>query len=741
MVYTIDHLRPILDRVRTDITAIKTPDGASIWKRDQPLTSERIKDHLNGICLRGVCPIKEGENTTRLALLDLDSHKGETSWNDMLEIAQKIFEAFLLHEICFDGFRSSGGAGIHLIAIWQDPQDAYSVRELFKEVLAGIGYKNGTSGVANKEVEIFPKQDLVAKGGCGNQFILPYSPKGVPIIEPEWKISASVELRAKPLPKPKRYPIYNGKIDEEEAVKALQFIDPDVSYSVWVEIGMALQERFSNSGFDMWDAWSSHGTKYNSKEMWNKWQSFRNDGGITIATMYDHAKLAGWKPEPIEYPEVDTTLATEFVNKALKKPEIEKLQPELPLSEFNINFESLKLEGLINDTVRYILQDSWQPQPILALLNTLAFAGAVFGRRYASPLDTRTNIYLIGIADTGCGKDTSRKRIAKLAELAGLGDFIGSNAIRSDTGIARSLASNPCQVLHLDEYGKFLQALSDPKANVHHKSVIKLFMQLYSDSSAVYKHGEYADVKNKQVVIHNPNLCVYGTTTEKDYVKALHRDAIESGELNRTVAIKVNAVNRVRVDSIAKADDDLIAAWNRFSLENSGLNSMLNSPTIPPEPIIVEWGDCNDLQWDIANEQDLFIRDEPNGLGALWVRRHENIIKIAMIFAIARNKLMPEFKKQDFEIAKKIVDSSIKYMCHLANNHISDSEYEGLQQKILKYLKTKPNGVGMTDLNNKFRSIKARERREMLADMVNQGVITIEKGGIGQRPKEIVKIC
>jgi P4 family phage/plasmid primase-like protien len=186
--YTVDHLRPITSRVRTDITAIKTPDGASIWKRDEPLTSERIQAHLSGKCLRGVCPIKEAESSTMVLLLDFDSHKGETSWEDMLGVAQVLYEAFAAIGIHLEMFISSGGKGIHAFGIWQDPQDAYSVRQVAMDVLESVGYRNGTGGVAKGEIEVFPKQNEIKIGGCGNQFILPFSPKGKPLGTLEWKL-------------------------------------------------------------------------------------------------------------------------------------------------------------------------------------------------------------------------------------------------------------------------------------------------------------------------------------------------------------------------------------------------------------------------------------------------------------------------------------------------------------------------------------------------------------------------
>jgi hypothetical protein len=729
--HTIDHLRPILDRVRTDITAIKAPDGASIWKRDQPLTSERIQAHLDGKQLRGVCPIKEGESTTRLALLDLDSHKGETAWDDMLEAAQLLYDTLKPHGVYFDGFVSSGGKGIHLVAIWDEPQDAYSVRKLLTDAMAEIGYKNGTGGVAKKEVEVFPKQDHVPMGGCGNQFILPYSPKGEPLAEPEWRLSEPVPLSEKPMPKPKARPVFQADNPKGEAAEALSYV-PNDDYWLWVEMAMALSDEFGSEGFEIWDSWSSGSPKYNGKEMWRKWQSFRNEG-ITIATLFDQARLNGWRPEPIIRPEADTSLADAFAEKFTDKSRVihaeEKAEPKpAPARKAkDKEFDPLKLEGLIGDTVRWICSDAMFPMPTLALLHVLAWAGAVFGRRYASPINTRTNLYLVGVANTATGKNHSRVKLPLLAREAGLVEFGGAHGVISDTGVARSLYDRPSQVLMLDEWGLVLQSISDKKAPSHNKKIKTLLMALYSQSGSSYSHGDYANKKlNESITIENPNLCVYGTTTEKEYVKALSKDAVESGELNRVMAIKADPVPRRRVHHFAEPPEDLIDGWARFSQGEYSLSTATNG-SVPVTPKIVGWGDCDELQWNLALEQDAMMHSGDIS-APLWGRRHENIIKIAMIFAIARNKEVPEMRESDFDVAVHLVDKSIHYMTSLIGDRLPETDYEGAIIEVQDFIrKAGDAGVTRTKLCTRFRKYKSREMDDIITSLLNQDMIIAER--------------
>ncbi len=174
-------LQPLVRRVRTDVTAIKRSDG-SRWRDREPLTTERLAAHLNGGPARGVCPIKAGESVTMVGLLDFDSHKGEVSWAEMSAVVGAVVDtlemAWGMHPVLF---RSSGGNGVHLYLLWDEPQDAYSVRMFLKGVLESVGLQDGAKGVRAGQVEVFPRQSEVPINGFGNQAILPLAGKSVPL--------------------------------------------------------------------------------------------------------------------------------------------------------------------------------------------------------------------------------------------------------------------------------------------------------------------------------------------------------------------------------------------------------------------------------------------------------------------------------------------------------------------------------------------------------------------------------
>lgn len=556
---------------------------------------------------------------------------------------------------------------------------------------------------------------------------------------PSWLLDLVITKKKKDIEPLKSDTISNVESDwsVEEVNRMLDSLDPDMGYQQWLEIGMALHAGGFN--LSLWDSWSRSGEKYENGDCEKRWHGFNPAHGITMGTLVSMAQMNGWKPKPVEREIVDTSNIEPLVRKAkesLKKPAEKKETAK------TLGFDAMALPGLIGDTVRWITKYALRKQPELALLNTLAFAGAVFGRRYASPLNTRTNIYSVGIASTGAGKEHSRKLIKELAHACGLDMKIGADDIRSDSGMLRSLMVNSSQIMMLDEFGHFLQAISNEKSPHYIRSQAKILLKLYSASNSIYNHGEYADVKSDPIIIQAPNLCIYGTSTEETYSKSLKKAAVESGELNRFVVIK-SRTDKEYPDKVMpkyEIDASLQERWADFAAKfGDSLGVIINSSDVAPAPIAIEWGECDELQYAIQCRQ-VDKTDGNSPVRHLWGRLFENVVKIAMIFAITRNKDNPVFESSDFEIAQMIVESSIEYLTSLASNHMSETPQEESNHEIVNAIKDAGGSMGRRDIMRKFRKLKKRDLDDIIGGLIEQEVIEVEKVTEKGRPKTIYSL-
>ena len=170
-------------------------------------------------------------------------------------------------------------------------------------------------GSADFEVKSFRANPIGLEVYSGRQFFTvtgrpwPASPEQVhPLTE---KVVARLQATrnasrgtAKPGGAPTRPDAPTSAADLQGRLEgALQVLAPE-AYDEWVQVGMGLKHALGDSGFRLWDYWSSKSAKYpGTQDLERKWSSFGSDGGgITEATVFKMATAAGWKPPRAKKP-------------------------------------------------------------------------------------------------------------------------------------------------------------------------------------------------------------------------------------------------------------------------------------------------------------------------------------------------------------------------------------------------------------------------------------------------------
>jgi hypothetical protein len=173
--------------------------------------------------------------------------------------------------------------------------------------------------------------------------------------------------------------------------------------------------------------------------------------------------------------------------------------------------EAFRLDGALRLFVDYIVASAIRPQPWLAVGASLAALGALMGRKYRTASNLRSNLYIVGIADSGSGKNHAREVINELFVEARVGHYLGGNEIASGAGLLTAIHRQPAILFQIDEFGIFLGA-------------------------------EYAnrDGKNERRDINQPCLCVYGTTTPLHFWNALQSANVVDGSLARFIIVRTD---------------------------------------------------------------------------------------------------------------------------------------------------------------------------------------------------------
>lgn len=299
-------VRPLADRCWHGHCWVKTPDGPR--RVDQQFTEVQLSEHVTGARAYGLCPIAPGTSTTRAACLDLDSHKGATSWQQMTDTAQLLCEALQEDGYMPTAFRSSGGAGVHIYLVWDAPQDAYSVRRMLTGTLALCGLASGTGGVFKQQVEVFPKQDEVPADGYGSMFILPLAGKSqsasltLPGAVSAWTPSRDVPVLARP---ERVAPAHTDLPELARLKSALDAIpntgENELEYDQWrnVVFGVHHATDGADGGLSLAHDFSARSSKYDpdflDNRVWPYARADRDGPAITVRSVFALAEQHGWQ--------------------------------------------------------------------------------------------------------------------------------------------------------------------------------------------------------------------------------------------------------------------------------------------------------------------------------------------------------------------------------------------------------------------------------------------------------------
>jgi hypothetical protein len=235
----------------------------------------------------------------------------------------------------------------------------------------------------------------------------------------------------------------------------------DLDYDSWVRIDLALKGALGDAGGELFTAWSAQSGKDDAAFTVKTWTGLKPER-IGAGTIYHLAMERGWKPDPALV--LDGDAPADPLHPAaglLAKVQVSDPGPRPPAAQ--PSFDLRVPEGILAEMVDYMVSTARRPQPLLSLGASLCALGALMGRKYRTETNLRSNLYVVGIADSGSGKNHAREIVNELFFEAGLAQHLGGNKIASGAGLLTALHRQPALLLQIDEFGMFLAAAADRK--------------------------------------------------------------------------------------------------------------------------------------------------------------------------------------------------------------------------------------------------------------------------------------
>ena len=219
--------------------------------------------------------------------------------------------------------------GYHYLYRWQA-----NAMNSSSKVAPGIDTRGGTADKCTGHIVAYPS--VIS----GKQYI--WEEGGVAPDMPEW---LSVSMGQPWREKQKEQATQKQEVPVHQINRMLTIIDPDsLSYEDWVKVGMSLKSTCGDDGLDLWDEWSSGGSRRKNNECKARWKSFNDDGPVGFGTLLFMAKESGWRPLPGDVS--NNTMDAEIEERVLemnKQYALVRMSKNLMVATFTNNANSEKI--------------------------------------------------------------------------------------------------------------------------------------------------------------------------------------------------------------------------------------------------------------------------------------------------------------------------------------------------------------------------------------------------------------
>jgi len=386
---------------------------------------------------------------------------------------------------------------------------------------------------------------------------------------------------------------------------------------------------------------------------------------------------------------------------------------------------------VLRQFIEYATSTAVSPQPFLALGAALCLVGTLAGRRYRTPTDLRSNLYAIGIADSGSGKDHARRCVKRALHAAGLNRYLGGEDLASSAGLLTSLQLHPVRLFQVDEFGQFLKLVLAPRAPSHKAAIWSELTKLYTSAAEPYIGTEYSDqAKRPRITIEQPCACLWGVTVPGPFWTALEGGALADGSLARFLVFLTDDdfPERNETTAEAKPPPALIQTLKDIAAggdaKGGGNLAWIMEATAAIVPYIVPLDPAADAAMFALRRQATEQLRAHRGTfaTALYGRYAENTAKLAMLAAISRNPAAPITVARDVTWAGHLVEHCIGTLLREAKRLVSDNETEAKHKRVLEIIRTSGQ-ISRSDLVRKTQFLSKREREEIFDALVESELV------------------
>lgn len=402
-------------------------------------------------------------------------------------------------------------------------------------------------------------------------------------------------------------------------------------------------------------------------------------------------------------------------------------QPAAPIQEEEFPAELLDVPGMIGEFVAYCERTCIAKQPALALGAGICLQAVLAGRKVVDSLNNRPNIYIIGTAETGTGKENPRQMIERILRQADGTHLGGADNPRSGSALVALLQDSPAKLLMIDEIGRYFRSNKAQDRMSHQAEVIDQLLKLYSQGEGVWAGAQYAESK-RNMTVDRPQLSLFGTTVPEHLWANMEMAQATDGFLSRVILIEGNDTPEDgEMEPLTPPPESILEhcrAWINRAEGNLAGNQASDSEQV------IQHTDAAKARLKEIRQQakDRNVHQTREEL-ALASRLMQNTAKLALIYACSRDVRDPIIDLDAVNWGFALSDYSRKKVLHACGFRICESQFAKRQQKVIEWMRSKKGGVtSLGEYTYKWKNWRPIDREEVLRNMKETGmVVTTEE--------------
>jgi hypothetical protein len=488
------------------------------------------------------------------------------------------------------------------------------------------------------------------------------------------------------------------------------------------ELGISATTNHANS--DLLYVFSTS-TEFEAERGYNKFSAYSllaHGGDFKAASR--ELRLLGYGQQ-IEAPshEVDLSLIMARFDK----------KPVEPQPDFD---ELLRVPGLVGELATWINESSIKPQPVLALGAAISAMATILGRKVQTETGLRTNVYVLGVGETGCGKERARQAIRQLFDEIGVVRCIGES-FASDSAVESAVIADPACLYLIDELGHFLGTVRDEHTPSYVRSILPILLRMYSASESMYRRRTYADSKknddnNESVTVDQPCLSIYGTTVPQNLYSSISKEHASDGFLSRLLVFESGDPDpyvRIPDQETRKTPQELVDGFGWWGKAKINPTAEGNLEAERPNPLIVKatkdaWSVFDGLE-NRMREKRRIVREAGGDQGP-YTRIWATAQKLALIRACGIRLEMPEITETDARWGAGLAWALTDRFLDRVGKSVVENKTESDTNRVLELI-IKSKEIKHRDLTRKTQWLTRSNRMDIIASLIEAGQIKTDK--------------